>query len=150
MKTQTQIEQYEQKIQTAVSTVKPLAENVFSVPSSRKGVMPHIVTTIDGIANYCTCEHYENNGWNRDGHKCYHAQAVERYIEAAKQAVNTAEEILAEAAKTPEEIKTESQIESYVRQGISRATAEAVVLAKGIKDHGNAKCYERAAFSLLK
>jgi hypothetical protein len=134
-------EAYEQKIVAAVSTVKPLNENVYSVPSSREGVKPQIITTDEnGVANFCTCESFEFNGWERYGHKCYHAQATERYIEAQK-AVKVAEQIVA---------KPQTDVERYIAQGVDRNTAERIVNAQGIKSHGNAKAYEPRGFSLYK
>ena len=88
MKTQTQIDQYEAKIAAAVSTVRQIRAGVYSVPSSRKEVKPHIITVDEnGSANFCTCESYEHNGWKRYGHKCYHAQATERWIAAQRPTV---------------------------------------------------------------
>jgi predicted nucleic acid-binding Zn finger protein len=133
---------YEAKIQAAV--VKQIRDNVFSVPSSRPGVYPQVVTTDEqGNANYCSCEHFEHNGWTRDGHKCYHAQATERFV-AAQNAVAEAQAIV---TQTPEQ----AQVERYVAGGFDVATARRIVEAdmKPRKAHGNAKGYEPKAFSLL-
>jgi predicted nucleic acid-binding Zn finger protein len=145
-------EAYEAKITAAVATVQQRSENVFIVPSSRKGVAPQVITTDEnGVANYCSCESFQFNGWERYGHKCYHAQAVERYIEAQK-AVAQAEAILAEEIcnEQEQELGELSLIAGYVAQGVSYSTAERIVNAKGIRTHGNAKAYESKAFSFFK
>jgi hypothetical protein len=139
-----QAQAYEAKIQAAQATVKQIRENVFSVPSSRPGVKPHIITTDEtGSANFCTCESYQFNGWTRNGHKCYHAIAVERYCEA-QQAVTAAQAIV---TKTPEQ----AQIERYIAQGCDVATARRIVEAdaKPVK-YGNAKGYQPVAFSIYR
>lgn len=130
MKTQIELEAYEAKIAAAQANVKQVRENVYSVPSSRQSVYPHIVTVDEnGIANYCTCENFKYDGWKRYGHKCYHAQAVERFI-AAQQAVKAAEQI----------VKQEQAPREYVRMAggglVLRSAQERKV--------------ERGGFSLLK
>lgn len=144
---QAEIEAYEAKITAAQATVQQRSENVFIVPSSRPDGDRHIVTTnpTDGVANYCSCK-----GW-KYYHKCYCSTAVTRFV-AAQQAIAAAEQIIAEEIcnEQEQELGELSLIAGYVAQGVSRSTAEAIVNAKGVKSHGNAKAYEPKEFSLYR